>query len=163
MSQDRMVTVQLIGYPLRIYALAQEHADDLLREFALLSMTEGEGEPGGHTTPRRLLELVEDLTGRYAERAQQPDAVRDAALERGEESLDLSYPVPLEARADIARLGEMMDEADEYCRSGEHLLTLATPPEARVFRDWYLGEFLAQLDGRPPTSWPEYRAAHSAG
>jgi hypothetical protein len=46
----------------------------------------------------------------------------------------------------------MLEEADEYCRS-DQLLTLATPPTLVAFRRWYLGEFIAQIDGRPPQPW----------
>ncbi|MDP9441273.1 MAG: hypothetical protein M3P34_03640 [Actinomycetota bacterium] len=49
----------------------------------------------------------------------------------------------------------MLDEPDEFCRSGNQLLTLATPPELLAFRRWYLREFNAQLQGQPPLPWPE--------
>jgi uncharacterized protein YfaT (DUF1175 family) len=51
----------------------------------------------------------------------------------------------------------MLDEADEYCRAGHHLLTLATPEELRVFRSWYLGQVAAQLSGAPAEPWPVHR------
>jgi hypothetical protein len=51
----------------------------------------------------------------------------------------------------------MLDEADEYCRRGEHLLTLETPPELVRFRRWYLQEFVNQIAGAAPEPWPDYR------
>jgi hypothetical protein len=33
---------------------------------------------------------------------------------------------------------------------------LATPPELVRYRQWYLGEFVRQLDGRPATSWADF-------
>ena len=48
----------------------------------------------------------------------------------------------------------MLDEADESCTRGDHLLTLATPEELR-FRCWFIGEFVAQINGAPPTPWPD--------
>lgn len=59
------------------------------------------------------------------------------------------------AVAATVSLARMLDEADEFCRSGNHLLTLATPPELLAFRRWYLGEFNAQLQGQSPLPWPE--------
>ena len=56
-------------------------------------------------------------------------------------------------------LVDLLREADEYCRHGD-LLTMATPPEAVVFREWFLLEFAKQVDGNPPTPWPEYAAAN---
>ena len=49
----------------------------------------------------------------------------------------------------------MLDEADEYCRRGDHLLTLATPPEELRFRRWFISEFVDQVNGAPPTPWPD--------
>ncbi|MEP6696234.1 MAG: hypothetical protein ABJA34_05055 [Pseudonocardiales bacterium] len=50
----------------------------------------------------------------------------------------------------------LIDEADNYCRQGGTLLTLATPPEVKVLRHWYLGEFLRQGSGSPPIPWPVF-------
>ena len=44
-------------------------------------------------------------------------------------------------------LGAIFDEADAYCRSGEHLLSLATPPDALRFRRWFLGQMVDQIAG----------------
>ena len=43
----------------------------------------------------------------------------------------------------------MIDEADDYCRQGEHLLTLASPPDCIAYREWYLGQVVGQLGRRP--------------
>ena len=56
----------------------------------------------------------------------------------------------------------MLDEADDYCRAGRHLLNLATPDELRAFRSWYLGQVRDQLAGGPPEPWPEHWARSSA-
>jgi hypothetical protein len=50
----------------------------------------------------------------------------------------------------------MLDEADEYCRSGQHLLTLAADDEIVRFRHWYLEQFIAQIAGEQPVAWPDY-------
>jgi hypothetical protein len=47
----------------------------------------------------------------------------------------------------------MLDDADEYCREGRHLLTLATPPDLLAYRRWYLQQFVDQARGRPATPW----------
>ncbi len=60
--------------------------------------------------------------------------------------------MPPEVAAAARRLGDLLDEADEFCRSG-HLLTVATQPESVAFRRWYLGEFQRQIDGHPPGPW----------
>ena len=81
----------------------------------------------------------------------------EEALERGESEIDLTYHVPPAAAGAAQQLGDMLDEADEYCRRGNHLLTLATPAEELRFRRWFISEFVDQLRGAPPTPWPDYR------
>ena len=70
----------------------------------------------------------------------------------------LDYVLPVAAAQACDELLRMFDEADRYCREGEHLLTLATSDELRAFRDWYLGEIVGQLSGAPPEPWPDYAA-----
>jgi len=101
-----------------------------------------------------LLELVGVLGSQYAATSAVPDAARDEALNRGDACIDLSYESPLQARGAADALLQMLDEADEYCRRGQSLLTLAAPADAVVFRRWWLGEFVRQMDGLPPTPWP---------
>jgi hypothetical protein len=106
--------------------------------------------------PRRLLELVDALVGEYQETVTDAARVRDEAHARGDKEIpELVYRAPPNAVAATISLARMLDEADEFCRSGNHLLTLATPPELLAFRRWYLGEFNAQLQGQPPLPWPE--------
>ncbi|MBA3267227.1 MAG: hypothetical protein H0T70_03080 [Acidimicrobiia bacterium] len=77
--------------------------------------------------------------------------------ERGEKEIDVSFLVPPEIAEAVLRLAELLTEADDYCRRGD-LLTLAPPPASVAFRNWSLGEFVAQTRGADPTPWPEYRA-----
>ena len=100
--------------------------------------------------PRRLLELVAALSAAYgAETSEQEEQLLDAA-EPGLDVLpELRYRVPPAAGAHAAELGRMLDEADDHCRSGEHLLTLAADAEVVRFRRWYLGQFEATGGGAP--------------
>ena len=61
----------------------------------------------------------------------------------------------------MRQLGALLEEVDDFCRSGQHLITLATPPESLAFRRWYLNEFIAQMERHePPVPWPDYVAEH---
>jgi hypothetical protein len=150
-----LVTVQVQGFPLDVFARAQEHSEELMREFALLAMrpavTNGQA-------PQRLLALVDELAGRYTGLAEAPNAVRDEALAAGLATVDLVYTVPASIREDLVRLCELLDEADEFCRA-EQLLTLASSPEEVAFRHWFLGEFVRQIDGGGPHPWQAYEPA----
>jgi hypothetical protein len=67
--------------------------------------------------------------------------------------VDLEIDVPAGAAPAAAEMQATLAEADEFCRNGE-LLTLAASPEFVAFRNWFLGEIVRQLDGDPPTPWP---------
>ncbi len=155
MSDQTLHEVHVQRCPLRIYAKANEHMEELKREFALLAMRPQEA---GHEVPKRLLDLIDELSERYANLTEAPDQVRDAALERGDEFVDLTFHVPGSVAAASEALDQILDEVDEYCRRGQHLLTLATPPDSLAFRKWYLAEFVRQLGGAAPTPWPDYLA-----
>jgi hypothetical protein len=144
------VPVVLRDLPLELARRSDEHQADLLREFALLSLDSGE-----HIeVPRRLLALVDELEERYSEASAAVDRDRSEAEARGERSVDLVVAVPESAAESARRLLALLEEADEYCRRGEHLLTLESDPEVVAFRRWYLGEFATQVEGSPPTPWP---------
>jgi len=145
------VRVELRGFPLRAWQRAEEHHEELMREFALLLLDR----PAPGSVPQRLVRLVEEVRDRYAASAEAPEAVREAALQRGDTHVDLVYEIPAAAGPQVARLLALLEEADEYCRRGEHLLTLATPPGTAAFRRWYLGEFVRQARGEAPLPWRE--------
>ena len=151
---DELCEVHLIDFPLPIYRQAKEHGDELVREFSLIAMSKKDR--AENTVPVRLLELVEALTRDYGTISTGVELERDAALEAGLESIDLTYRVPPAVAEASLALGALLDEADDFCRSGGALLTLATPPEAKRFRDWYLQEFVNQLAGAAPTPWSKY-------
>jgi len=96
--------------------------------------------------------LVDVLGRRYAAAAARPDAEVDAAVERGETSIDLVYHVPDHVETAANELAGLMDEADEFCRERK-LLALARPPLVIEFSRWYLDEFRRQIAGEPPRPW----------
>jgi hypothetical protein len=149
-----LAEVRLLRFPLPLWQESQEHVDELLREFAL--MNQGEGDHP--SVPRRLLDLVAELTATYAGLSTQAEQERDDAIARGDTEVDLLYRIPPAAAGAVRHLGDMLDQADAYCRQGSHLLTLQTPPAQVEFRRWFLDEFAVQLDGGTPTAWPDYRS-----
>lgn len=163
---DSLAEVRLLGLPVSLWSQTREHLDGLLREFTLLTAVS----PGGSAArvPDRLLHLVAELRSDYGSVGAQQQLVLAEAADQGRAALDLTYRVPLSAGGACARLDDALDVADEFCRSGEHLLCLAASPEAVAFRRWYLGEFASQIAGQPPVPWPEAArtmglAARSAG
>lgn len=151
------VTIRLIGFPLQLSHQLREHFEELVREFAILAV--GLSEPDHDPVPRRLLDIIARLTGRYGSITEAVAAGREDAIARGERSLDLHYRLPRSAQVEVAELAQCLADVDDYCRRGA-LLTLATPPEGIVFRSWYLGEITRQIDGAEPVPWPAYAAGH---
>jgi hypothetical protein len=147
-TEDGLHEVRLVGFPLALHQRSTEHHEELMREFQLLAI---DPEPR-KDVPRRLVELVADLTRSYGGLTSGTDAARDAAAARGDETVDLTYRIPAAAAEAAVRLDRMLDEADEFCRA-DQLLTLAAPPETVAFRKWYLNEFPAQVAGASPTPW----------
>jgi hypothetical protein len=154
-ADDQLVEVRMLGFPLEVFQRAQEHGDGLVRELTLIAQAKPE-----HDVPVRLAAIVSELSSRFAGFSEETDAVRDAAIDRGEQSVDLVYRLPRAAGAASVHLGDILDDADAYCRQGEHLLSLTTPPESLAFRRWFLGEIVRQAHGDPPRSWPDYLRAH---
>jgi len=149
--------VRLLRFPVDVHGRATEAFEGLRREFQLIALRS----PDAGEVPDRLLRLVDTLGVRYRGFTSDADRARDAAAERGERELDeLVYRIPAEVGEACVALSRMIDEADEFCRRGDLLLTLASPPEAVAFRRWYLGEFAAQIAGEAPLPWPD--ADHDA-
>jgi hypothetical protein len=153
-----VVSVRILGLPMGVYLRASEHGDELMREFALIAAGTGAGAGGGREpdVPVRLLALVEELRARFSGFTLRPETELAEAASRGDATIDLEYVVPPEAAQATAHLGDLLDEADEFCRAGD-LLTLEAPAEAVAFRRWFLGEFVRQAAGRPPCAWSDWK------
>lgn len=153
MSAPGLVEVRLREIPVPLWTRAKQQSDELLREFALASIGEAEGEH----LPTRLTALMAALTETYGDRASAQEDLLFEAAATGRPVVDeLIFEVPAAVAGACVALGDLLDEADDYCRAGEHLLTLAASPDTVAFRRWYLAEFVRQVDGEPAVAWPAY-------
>lgn len=151
--------VHLLQVPVQLWAATQESTDALLREFALISAELHDDSAATHVTvPRRLVQLVDALTRDFQGVSTEQEDELYAAAASGQRVIDdLHFHVPAEAGAAARELGGMLDEADDYCREGQHLLTMAATADQVKFRWWYLDQFIDQVAGKPPVAWPDYR------
>jgi hypothetical protein len=100
---------------------------------------------------------MDELNTRFAGASTAQEEQLHAAAAEGVPVLErLVFTVPSAAAPASIELGEMLDAADDYCRAGQHLLTLAAPEDVVAFRRWYLGEFVRQPSGGAPVPWPEF-------
>ncbi len=148
-----LVTVSLLGVSLAAYSEASQHHEELRREFTLI--TSQGGDAAAESVPSRLVALGEELKRRFERFAAGPRSELEDALAAGRDAIDLHYRVPPEAASAAASFDALLDEADAFCRRGDSLLTLATPPRAAAFRRWFLGEFVRQINGGAPRPWQE--------
>lgn len=151
-SSSELVTIRLDALPVPIHVRASEHMEALAREFEIIRRSD----PSTDSVPARLHALSEELDGQFAAFTAQPlDALRQA-IANEDATVDLEFRLPIGAVDAAARLRELLDEADAYCRAGQHLLTLATPDDALEYRRWFLDQFAQQAAGRPPQPWTEW-------
>ncbi len=148
----QLLTVRLIGLPIALFLRAREHHDELIREFTLMAIRSNGTPANGVALPPRLRELVDILGRRFGASTSRADMERDAAIERGDQTVDLTYQVPANMADDLTMLTQLMDDADDFCRN-ETLLTLPRDPSIVAFGHWYNNEFLRQINGLPPTPW----------
>lgn len=159
MTAPQLHAVRLLRLPVQVWAASQEHHDELLREFTLMTAGWAEADVDAADVPLRLLRLVERLTASFAGSADQQRQVLFAAAARGEQEIpEIAYALPPAAGPATVELERMLDEVDAYCSAGQHLLTLATPDELRLFRRWYLRQVREQLEGAAPEPWPDFVA-----
>jgi hypothetical protein len=154
-ARSDLVTVRFVGAPVTLMRAANRHQQELVRELTLIHLSE---DTSKQELPERLVTLVERQSHGFSvlnfrRRTQIADEIA-----RGATTVDLEIDVPAGAGAAAAEMLSILAEADEFCRRGE-LLTLAASPEYVEFREWFLGEIVRQLAGRPPTPWPKREAA----
>lgn len=161
MSDDELVEVRLLQLPVGAWGRAREHSEALQREFALIDAGRSTGSTDSSDTPQRLLEVIAAINTRYEGVGTPQRDLMWAAEAAGEPVIDeLVYQVPRHTIEAVQALSDIFDEADVYCRTGTHLLTLETPPQALAYRRWFLSEFSRQINEERPLSWPDYVAAN---
>lgn len=154
------VAVHLLDLPVPLAARAQQHFEELMREFVLIAAGHQQG-PSEHEVPARLMNLVETLVQQFGAVTSDAEERLADAIERGDQVIeDHLLEVPAEAGPAAQALGDLIEEADEYCRKGQHLLTLATPADCVAYRRWYLGQVITQVSGVAPIAWTDSDEAH---
>ena len=135
-------TVTLGEVPTSLLLSAKAHVDNLVREFTLAARG-AESNMSGEVPPH-LASLIEAVVTRFAEARQSIKRQALAAANQGLTQARLELTLP----ASAADAGEdylrALDEADAYCHAAR-LLTIESSPQHRLFRQWYVGELVAQL------------------
>jgi hypothetical protein len=143
--------VRLVQVPVELMARWNEHQQELLREFALIQLSD---QATKAEVPARLLEVIERHRPAFSKLAVRTRGQFARARDEHEQYVDLELDLPPGAPAAARELQALFDEADEFCRRGD-LITLATPPEHVALRHWFLNEIVRQFDGEEPTAFAD--------
>lgn len=143
-----LVEVRILHIPLDVHRITAEHQDGLQREFAMIAETADR-----ESVPVRLFALIDELNASFQAFGAGAQAQLEEAVEQGATTIDLVYRIPAAVSVGAQRLVDMLDEVDDFCRRGEDLLTLVSPPVVVAYREWFLGEFIRQVEGEPPQPW----------
>lgn len=149
-----LTEVHLLELPVPLAAKSQEHFREMLREFSLI---EDEGARSADV-PARLMQLIDVLTRQFAGLNSEAEDRLEGAIAAGRDVIDDHVLLLPSAAAPASQaLGDMIDQADAFCRTGKHLLTLETPDECVAYRRWYLGNIVDQVGGGPAVSWSQFQ------
>ncbi|HEX3908368.1 MAG TPA: SpoIIE family protein phosphatase [Mycobacteriales bacterium] len=141
---DDRIVVTLEDVPTRLLLDAKRHVDSLVREFALASGGAASG-ASAHL-PQRLAELIADTqsTVWFTDVRQAIKRQAAAAAAAGKERTQLTLALAPNTSDAGERYLATLDEIDTYARAAR-LLTIATPPQHRAFRRWYVTSLVTQL------------------
>ena len=148
---EPLVDIVIGDVPTDLLVAAKRHVDNVLREFALAAG----GQRSGTTRPIPvpLAHLVERVVEGFADARLAIKRLATEAALAGAERTTLRLSLPLSVADAAIDYVDALDEVDNYSRANR-LLTLETPPQHRVFRRWYVGEIVKQLNaiaaGQPP-------------
>lgn len=148
-ADEQTITVHLLDVPVALMQGALAHGAELRRELRLLAVAHEDTYPVASDLSSYFAALARDFRWQFAG----DTLVR--AIQDGRERADIDVVAPLDAADRFARLMELYDLADAFCRN-ERLLTLARPPEQVEFQNWLFGEFVRQGSGKEPTPWPSH-------
>jgi anti-sigma regulatory factor (Ser/Thr protein kinase) len=148
--------VRFVGVPVDAYLELQAHNDALFRELELVSI-ELEGDDDA-AVAAPLADLVDQLSWRFRGQRDRHRDVVAVARAHGDQTVDLETSVPPSSVGPARGYLELLEQADELCRTGT-LLTPEPPAHVKALRRWFVDQMAAQLlDGAAPTApgmvWP---------
>jgi len=142
----------LRDYPLRLWALQEQHTEELLREFNLLLLGLVSGQ-ASHVVPAQLVALAAMFTNDFGTLLDELSQVRRAAYDGGADRMDSTVPLVPDTEALLEGARRVIVAVDEFCARGD-LLALSRPPELRALSDWTFDELIRQHQGAAPNAWP---------
>lgn len=152
LDPSEWAVVRFRGCPAALLLAHDDNLAEYTRELQLIG--DRLGEPSFRT-------LSSVLAGYVADHATNWDPARIVAHEavrQGQELVDIDVVASTEVRASIRFLRGLIAEVEALSRRGV-LMTLPADEPVQQLRDWFEGEFLAQIeDGAEPLPYPDWLA-----
>jgi anti-sigma regulatory factor (Ser/Thr protein kinase) len=77
-------------------------------------------------------------------------------------AVDALFDIPRSLRQAFVDLRDLARELEAHWAGGR-LLFVHPGPQAAQLREWWVGEFISQIDGEEPTPWPGETVVHDRG
>jgi anti-sigma regulatory factor (Ser/Thr protein kinase) len=145
-SDVERMSVRLTHVPVRLMLNALVRGAELRRELRLLAVAHQDDYPVAGDLSRFFNSVAGDFRGEF------DVADLHQSLSDGRDHIDLTVTTPTDSGPRFARLIELLELADAFCRN-ERLLTLARSDDQIAFQGWLFGEFVRQTSGGAPLPW----------
>lgn len=142
------IMVRLLNVPTESLHATLAHGAELRRELRLLAVAHQDTYPVASDLSAFFSALARDFRWQLG-----GEPLREA-VEAGLTSFDLDVKASADAGPRFARLIELYELADAFCRN-ERLLTLARTPDLVTFETWLFGEFVSQCAGDEAHPWTD--------
>lgn len=149
---EQTIVIRLRDVPVELMQGTLAHGAELRRELRLLAVAHHDTYPVASDLSAYFSALARDFRWQLG-----GEALMEA-IQAGRTVADLDVTAPVDAADRFARLLELYDLADAFCRN-ERLLTLARTAEQVEFQTWLYGEFVRQGSGHSPRPWSVSHAA----
>ena len=160
-APEDYLTVTFDAMPVQLIVDFRRHYREVRRELRLLALAHESDYPVAKSLTelfQRVDEINVAMTGL--------DELEQAIAAHAERA-DIVFRVPPGAPETMTQLLDLLELADEFCRT-QRLLTLAATPQQFQLQRWFLGEFQRQAGGEAPLAWggtyqvdPPYRQSAS--
>lgn len=146
---SELAVIAIPEVPATAFLHHDEHVSDVVRELQLIQVGRDDGSTAGELPPR-LCELIPELLSAFSHARDSSRRQAEEARMRGDDTFTLEVTLPRASADTVATLGDLLEEVDDYARSGD-LLTLPASDEVVALRRW----LVAQVTARHPQ--PEVR------
>jgi len=155
---DETVQVMLLGVPPLVVQHYRKRWLELVREMHLVALAEPSPQQRmaqqfctAAQTLHNDLYVIERSTSGYS-----PALSEDGA------AVDAVFDVPRSLRQAFVDLRDLARELEAHWAGGR-LLFVHPGPQAAQLREWWVGEFIGQIDGEEPNPWPGEVDVHDRG